>query len=255
VYTFFVWDVLQPFPLFMILIGAAIAWLWYRRRESWKWLVTLTMPYLLLLGLTIPAVAYQLRGTLEWRYGAVEERPPDTDGIVVLSGGLYSADGQRSRPEPDEDTQSRCLRAFDLYRRGKPCPILVSGGDDAPASRPKCAEVMRDFLVPLGVSPADVLVEKRSRTTFENAVEARKLLDEKHLRKIMLVTSAIHMERSVACFRKQGIDVVPCPCQFRATPSDGSRFGFLPSAGALQDSQRACHEWLGVVWYWFKGRI
>jgi uncharacterized SAM-binding protein YcdF (DUF218 family) len=255
-YTFFVWDFLQPLPIFMLLTGIGIAWLWYRRRETRKFLFALTVPYVLLLLFSIPALAYFLRGSLEWRFGALDERPADADAIVVFSGGYYQADGPRTEAELDEDTQGRCLRARELYFQGeKRCPILVSGGQDPDRPTPSSAEVMREFLVKLGVSSADIIVETRSRTTYENAVESRRLLDERGLRKVVLVTSAIHLERSVACLRKQGIETIPCPCQFRATPSEGSRYGFLPSPTALQDSQRVWHEWLGLAWYWFKGRI
>lgn len=253
-YTYFVWHVLQPLPIFMLLTGIAIAWLWFRRRETRTRLLAVTIPYLVVLMISIPALAYQLRGSLEWRHDSVKERPADVDAIVVLSGGFYQADGPRTAPELDEDTQSRCLRGLELYRQGKPRPILVSGGE-ASSLRPTCADTMRDFLVKWGASPSDILLEKQSRTTYENAVESRKLLEQNHLKKIILVTSALHLPRSVACFRKQGIDVLPCPCQFRATPEDTSRYGFLPSAGAIQDCQRVCHEWLGMAWYWFKGRI
>jgi uncharacterized SAM-binding protein YcdF (DUF218 family) len=245
---------LQPFPIFFLLTGIAIGWLWYRRRETRTCLLAVTIPYLIVLSISIPALAYQLRGSLEWQHGSVDKRPADIEAIVVLSGGFYQADGPRTAPELDEDTQSRCLRGLELYRQGKRCPIVVSGGE-ASSSRPTCADAMRDFLVRWGANPSDILVDKQSRTTYENAVESRKLLEQNHLRKIILVTSALHLHRSVACFRKQDIEVLPCACQFRATPSDGSRYSFLPSSSALQDSQRVCHEWLGMAWYWFKGRI
>jgi uncharacterized SAM-binding protein YcdF (DUF218 family) len=256
VYTYFVWEVLQPLPILLILMGIVLLWLWYRGRESRRVLLVLTIPYGLLVAFSVPALAYQLRGSLEWRHGPVHDRPADVDAIVVLSGGLYRADGPRAKPELDEDTTSRCLCAFRLYRQGKHCPILVSGGQASSKEPPPgCAETMRDLLIEWGVNPADLIVEPHSRTTYENAVESCKLLQERGLRKVILVTSAIHLARSVACFRKQGFDVLPCPCQLRATPADSSRHTFLPSVGALQDSQRACHEWLGMAWYWLKGRI
>src|SRR5262249_31225188 len=144
---------------------------------------------------------------------------------------------------------------LELYRQGGRCPILVTGG--APADYPElgCAEVMRNFLIDLGVTSSDVLLESQARTTYENALESGKILQERRLHKIIVVTSALHLGRAVACFRKQGSEALPCACQFRATPTDSSRYGFLPSAAALQDSQRVFHEWLGLAWYWLKGRI
>jgi uncharacterized SAM-binding protein YcdF (DUF218 family) len=256
VYTYFVWHVLKPLPIFFIWIGIAIAWLWYRRRETRKCLLVVTIPYVLLFVFSMPAVAYLLRGSLEWKYPRLYILPENTDAIVVLSGNYFPVDGGRTIPELDEDTESRCLYAWQLYRQHKRCPIVMSGGPDPELTgRPACAQVMRDFMVKLGVDPKDVSTESRSGTTYENARETRTLLEQNHFHKIALVTSTYHLPRSVACFRKQGIETIPCGCQFRATGGEDSRYGFLPSAGALQESGRAWHEWLGMAYYWLRGRI
>jgi uncharacterized SAM-binding protein YcdF (DUF218 family) len=255
VYNYLVWHLLQPLAIFLIWMGVVVGWLWYRRRETPKCLLVVTIPYVLLFLFSMPAVAYVLRGSLEWRYPALSQRPPDTDAIVVLSGGFYPADGPRTQPELDEETQGRCLCALELYRQGKPCPILMSGGPSSDPTWPTYAEVMRDFIIRLGANPADILVENQSRTTYENAVESRLLLEKNHLRKSVLVTSSYHLPRAVACFRKQGIEVIPCGCQYRATPEDKSRYGFVPNSTALEESRRAWHEWIGIAYYWLRGRI
>src|SRR5947208_2392186 len=75
VYTYFVWEVLQPLPILLALTGIALLWLWYRGRESRRVLLVFTIPYALLVAFSVPALAYQLRGSLEWRHGPVQERP------------------------------------------------------------------------------------------------------------------------------------------------------------------------------------
>jgi uncharacterized SAM-binding protein YcdF (DUF218 family) len=156
----------------------------------------------------------------------------------------------------DEDTLHRCLHAARLYREGPACPILVSGGKVDPESEgPACARVMASFLRRLGVRRRDLVLEDRSRNTYENARESARLLEERGLRKVVLVTDAVDMYRAERCFRKQGVEVVPAPCHYRATRFRLDLFTFLPSPGAARGFQRAWHEWLGTAWYRLHGRI
>src|SRR5262249_37927778 len=55
-----------------------------------------------------------------------------------------------------------------------------------------------------------------SRTTYENAVESARLLNDRDMPRVVLVTDAAHLRRAVACFRKQGLDVIPCGSHYRA---------------------------------------
>jgi uncharacterized SAM-binding protein YcdF (DUF218 family) len=74
--------------------------------------------------------------------------------------------------------------------------------------------------------------------------------------RFILVTSAAHMPRSMALFRKRGLEPIPAPADFRApeTQSSGpSRF--FPGAGALGQTQTALHEYLGLAWAWLRGEI
>jgi uncharacterized SAM-binding protein YcdF (DUF218 family) len=240
----------------MILLGFAIFWLWRRRRETRKRLLLLTFPYLLLVIMSVPAVSYLLLGSLEWHYPPLEQRPADASAIVVLAGEVNQVGDPQSPFQLGKETYYRCLKALELYRQGKPCSILVSGGISDPHSPgPPCADLMRDLLLKWGVESSDVIVENQSRTTFENAVESSNLLRERNFHKIILVTNANHMVRAHGCFQKKGMEVVPSGCRFGATPNSPDRFGFVPSVEALKGSESVCHEWLGLAWYWLQGRI
>jgi uncharacterized SAM-binding protein YcdF (DUF218 family) len=111
---------------------------------------------------------------------------------------------------------------------------------------------MRDFLRDHGVADCDLIVEDRSQSTHENAVEYRKLLEQERIGKVILATDAVHMFRALRSFQKQGIEAVPSVCAHRATQFGWSVFSFLPDAGAVQLHQQVFHEWLGVTWYWFR---
>ena len=98
-------------------------------------------------------------------------------------------------------------------------------------------------------------IESTSRSTYENAVECRKLFERKGIRKIVLVTEATHMRRAALCFRKQGVEVVPAACHQRATEFKFSILNFLPSPNAADGISDSVHEWLGLAWYRLRGRI
>jgi len=255
-YQVLVWNLLQPFTLLYLLSGFALMFLWRKRRETRARLRRITVPFVFLTVLCFPPVGYLALGSLEWQNPPLTQRPPDTQAIVVLASATYPADAVRPRPELDDGTVRRCLKALEMYRQGGPCPIVVSGGKvQADIPGPPCAELMRQFLLQLGVSDADLIVEDHSRSTYENATESRLLLDERQLHKIVLVTDACHMVRSAWCFRKQGLAVVPCGCHYRATQFSWRLADFLPNPSAALRGQQVCHEWLGCAWYWLWGRV
>jgi uncharacterized SAM-binding protein YcdF (DUF218 family) len=249
-------ELLQPFPVLFLLMAVALVVLWLRWRGGRRTLIVLSILFGLLTLLCLPAVAHFVLGSLEWQYTPLTQRPENCEAIVVLAGSIKPAEALRPEPELSMDSYYRCLEAVRLYRNGARCPVLVSGGKvNADDPGPPCAEVMRTFLVQLGVAPEDVIVEGRSQTTYENARFSQELLQERHLERIVLVTDATHLFRAERCFRKQGLDVVPAPCNFRAGSFDWSLRTFLPSPWAAVYGEDAAHEWVGSIWYWLKMRM
>ena len=170
---------------------------------------------------------------------------PSADAIVVLSGGLY-----RNAPEYGGDTISghvleRLRYAAHLYRlTGK--PVLVSGGSWRAGARPESQAIKesleQDFRVPVQ------WLEDRSRNTRENAKLSAALLHKEGIRKIYLVTHALHMPRSREAFERVGFQVTPAPTIF-ATHEPLSVLHFLPHSSTLETSTILLHEWIGRVWY------
>src|SRR5262249_52139316 len=148
-------------------------------------LLAVTVAFLALVVGSLPSVGHLALGSLEWQYPPQE--PATADAVVVLGGGGLPPDSVRPEPEMDASCIRRCLHAAALYHR-RPCLLLVSGGKPDPtASGPAWSEVMRDFLVRLGVPGEHLVVEGSSRTTFENAVESAHILRGRHITKIALV--------------------------------------------------------------------
>jgi uncharacterized SAM-binding protein YcdF (DUF218 family) len=248
-------DLAQPTVFLSLLTLLAAANLWRKRKENRGRLLWLTVPLVLLVLWCMPATSYLALGLLEWSNPPLQRRPADTEAIVVLSGYLRVATSGGTQVELGEDTLCRCVRAAEVYRDGKRCPVVVSGGKfDAAAPGPALAVAMGDFLRRQGVAEDDLIVEDRSLTTYQNAVESCRLLDERGIHKIVLVTDAAHLDRAVACFRKQGAEVIPCGCRYRALGIDWSLRAFLPDPTAARGTQDALHEWLGSAWYRVQGK-
>jgi uncharacterized SAM-binding protein YcdF (DUF218 family) len=247
---------LQPYSLALLLSALGLAILWRRRRESRGRLMLVTASFAAIVAISEPISGYLALGSLEWSYPPPEPEPAGIQAVVVLAGNLSPPDGPRRRAELGHTTVYRCIHAAKLYRRLGPLPVLVCGGP-APggSSCPPVAEVMREFLVEMGVVPTDLLVEADSRTTHENAVGARAVLDPLGYRRVFLVTEASHMPRAERCFRKEGFHVVPSACRYRATSFKPTAFGIVPTLSAAQACHDALHEWLGLAWYRLRGHI
>ena len=247
---------LQPFLILVVLITLLQLWTWRdwvisRRRVFW-----LTMLVLLLYAFCTSAVSYLAAGSLEWRHPPLATRPPEAKAIVVLSGGITPPDKVRLRAQLNSNSIRRCLRGAELYHEGPPCKVLLSGGvveSDRPG--PSLAEAMRDLMLQLGVPAEDILLETRSRSTYENALFSAPILGERDLDPVLLVTDATHLERSIRCFEAQGVQVIPAGCGYSATEFQWTAFNFLPTPSAARGNQAVFHEWLGMAWYWIKGRF
>jgi uncharacterized SAM-binding protein YcdF (DUF218 family) len=251
----FLTEILNPYAILVLLVAAALANVWWKHREVRRRLLLVIAPLVALMLLSLQPVEYVLLGTLEWANPPLARKPDDAGAIVVLAGGVRAANARRLRDELDEATTHRCLCASTLYHEGTACRVLVSGGKAADQPGPPCAQVMRGFLIELGVKEADVIVEDSSRTTYENAVESHKLLQERGIHKIVLVTDATHMVRAAACFRHQGLEVVPAACHQDATEYTPGLVDLVPNPTSVRSCQRVWHEWLGLAWYRLRGRI
>jgi uncharacterized SAM-binding protein YcdF (DUF218 family) len=246
----------QPYTCLMLATAVGIVNLWRRRRESRACCYFIALPFGAVFVLSLPLVAYLALGSLEWGYPPRDRRPGGASAIVVLSGAVLVRDAVQPRDELGDSTLYRCIEAARAYCAGPPLPVVATGGNADPESpATPCAVLMANFLPTQGVSTADLIVEPRARSTYENAVESRKLLQSRGVRKVILVTEATHMRRSVLAFRKQGFDVTPWPCHHQATELRLEIAHVLPNAGAAAACVTVAHEWLGLAWYWFTGKI
>lgn len=179
---------------------------------------------------------------------------PEAQAIVVL-GGYLRYEGQTGRPVEIGGASDRLLCAFQLYRASKAPLILLSGGNLVSSSAvPPEADLASRILQEWGVPSSAILIEDRSRTTHENAIFSAPILAARGIQRILLVTSAFHMRRAAATFRRTNLNVLPFAADFlaEAGPPDFP-FSLLPDAGAAVNSGIAVKEWLGLIAYRIRG--
>lgn len=222
---------------------------WHWRRLGWG-LVAFGLGWLLLWSLPMPS--FWLRAGLERQ---IPQRAaadyPESAAIVVLGGGI---DGGRPgwRDGPNlSSAADRTWFAAQLYRADRAPWVILSGGTvDASNPMESEAAAMANFIQDLGVPASALVLEIESRNTWENALYTRALLRERGIDHVLLVTSALHMPRAIALFRKQGIAVIPAPTDFEAVPPTGPwPLRWMPDAQALDGSSRALKEYLGLWVY------
>jgi len=201
------------------------------------------------------AVSSLLCNLLESRHPRPERlaRPPAA--IVMLTG---QTDDARRSPSFYELTESsdRFVETLRLAHRYPDALVLLSGGSSEllNAGPQGEAQVLGRLAREIGVKPGRLLVEDRSRNTRENAVESRHVLARHNIRgPVLLVTSAVHMPRAVACFRGVDQPVIPWPVDFQ-----GHGYGlgaFVPKTDPLLRNRMALHEITGLLVYWLTGYL
>lgn len=206
--------------------------------------------------LSAPAVADALRSRLERLYPPVAVASlPAADAILVLGGGVEPAIPPRVLPDLG-GAADRLWLAARLYRGGKAPVVLVAGG--APVTRdPQRPEsdAMAWVLRALGVPRAAILRESTSRDTAENCRNAAEILAERAARRVLLVTSALHMPRALATCRSAGIRAWAAPTDHRVTERGTTVLDWVPAASGLASSESALREMLGYLVYRLRGDI
>jgi uncharacterized SAM-binding protein YcdF (DUF218 family) len=245
----FIKQIILPPVLWMLpLVVVLVCW---RRRWARKLLLA-NLCLILLLHSGI--VGRWLRYPLESRYAPLVN-PKDAgpyDALVVLTSGSIPAGGLLPFPTIDEHMFRRLDEAWRLYRI-QPKPIIVSGGHVNPFTDERGENaIARDYLVHWGVPRHHVLGEAKSRDTFESAIEAGKLLNQNGWKRYLLITSAVHMPRSMLAFSTHAPEPIPAPGDFTLGEWQLSPLDFAPSVSAGRAIALSMHEYMGLANYYLR---
>lgn len=223
------------------LLLTALAGLALRRRLPRLGALLAWTGLLALLALCLPYTAGRLSALAGEPPPLQPEDARSAQAIVILSGGALEYAPEYGAASPKPATLERLRYGARLARRFG-LPVLVSGG--APAGGTPEALVMketleRDFGVAVRWS------ESASLDTAQNALYSSDILERAGVKRILLVTHAVHMRRAQAHFAAFGLDVVPAPTRLREPFGVDTVFDLLPSMESLYASYLACHELAG----------
>ncbi|MFA6154347.1 YdcF family protein [Mesorhizobium sp.] len=247
------WFFIQPLNLaiFLLLAGLLAAMIGRRR-----FAVTGSAVAFLILALAAwTSLGAMMLTPLEQRF----PRPPlpaKVDGIVVLGGGFEGAINLARGGYELNAGGDRMVEAAVLARRFPEAKVVVSGGNgELFLDGEGDATTAPRLLGALGVAPERLILESKSRNTYENAVFTKALVTPKPGETWLLVTSAFHMPRAKALFDKAGFPTVPWPVDYRTSGKEGIGLFRDNPADSLQATTTATREWIGLVAYWLSGRI
>lgn len=243
---------LSPLPLVGLIL--LVAWVMRFLKRTRLAVATTCMAVALFLVFSVEPLARWLILPLETRYEPITQ--PDAfrnvRWILVLGS---SASEDADAPPTTRLSGIASLRLAEGLRLQNALPestLILSGGSvfgDAPS-----ATVMSRAAVDMGANPERLRIHPNPLNTREEAAFMREAVGDKPF---LLVTSASHMPRAMMLNRKAGLTPIPAPTARRAvgnTLKSDPAF-WLPSARALEMSERAIHEYLGIAWAWLRGHI
>jgi uncharacterized SAM-binding protein YcdF (DUF218 family) len=246
---------LYPIGLTLLLLVIAL-FLWRRRPRSARGLIIAAALILWVSSTDLASSA--LVQSLERQN--VPLSLPSAAAMVVLGGATHSGVPPRPTVEVNE-AGDRVLYAAQLYRQGKAPKVILSGGRIAwhGAGSSESGD-MAQLIEPMGVPKGAILEDPDSLNTRENAVNVQKILQAQGIQDFLLITSAIHMPRSLMIFRKLGMTPIPAPTDFLKSDLDlgqstneAKLLSLLPQSENLGFTTQALKEYLGIWVYRLKG--
>lgn len=252
---------IYPLGLSCLLMALGFFWLW--KHPKWaSWAIAAAF-FVLYFSSNI-LVSNKLVSSLESQY--LPPNPmPTADAIVVLGGATLPALAPRPWVEVSE-RGDRILYGARLYNQGKAPKLILSGGRITWRGGSGASEAgdMQEIAMAMNVPAADILLAETSLNTRQNAVNVKALMAEQNIDSLLLVTSALHMPRSVAIFKQLGINVTPAPTDYLVPQEtfEGAEQTFqarlislFPDSAAIDQFTAAMKEYVGFLFYRLRGWV
>jgi uncharacterized SAM-binding protein YcdF (DUF218 family) len=252
-------------PLFIYPLGLSCLLLfislWLCFKRSRLTVVPVTLALIILLISSNSGISNRLIASLERQYPPRSDLP-SAEAIVILGGATRNNEPPRLFPDLSEGGD-RLLYGAKLYKAGLAPKIILTGGRiNWYGGDSSEAESMATILDLIGIPRKAMILEPSALNTHENAVFTKEILERENIDRVLLVTSAAHMPRSLAIFRKQDINAVAAPTDFlvsdrnliEARASSRARIlSLIPRAENLDYTTQVFKEYIGTIIYRLRG--
>lgn len=234
----------------MLLVSGVLMCLFTKKQKTGKLIVTLGV--VLLISMSYSALPDRLLGNLEQKYPPLMDisRATDVKWIVVLGGGHLIDSGMPLSSRISGESLSRIAEGITIHNKLPHSRIVLSGGSGF-YSIPE-SKTMADIACELGLDKKDIVEEPAALDTEDQAVLIREIVGSD---RFILVTSAFHMPRSMAFFKKNGMHPIPAPTGHRIKKQNNSPFMFFPDSRNIEKMRIAVHEYAGLLWAKIRGQI
>ena len=244
---------LYPLPLSLWISFLGLYLLWFTtKQKTGKILVSAGLIILTLFSCSV--IANKLLRPLEKKYDSFEMKGSSSVSkiedesaikyVVVLGGGHTSDPELPLISQIGRNSLVRLMEGIRIYRKYPGVKLILSGGrvfDPVPE-----ADTMARVAMEIGVPENDIILESKSKDTKDQAKIIKSIIGSEPF---VLVTSASHMPRSMAMFRKLGMSPIPSPIGHRVRGGQGlSPHSFFLGTGNLRKAELAVHEYLGLTW-------
>ena len=247
---------LLPSTLILLMLVLGLIFLSYENGRRWG------LRFLAIGTISLAAVGFLPLGNwvimpLESRFAGTPLPEPGADiaGTIILGGfedGWVSA-GRHGLAV--NEAAERLTEGMLFAKRWPKSKVVFTGGvGGLLAGGIDAAKPVAKFLRASGISPDRIVLESKSRNTYQNALFTKELLKPSPDETWVLITSAYHMPRSVGVFRKADFKVIPAPVDFRTRDYRDVYRMFERIPSGLERLDVSSREWVGLLAYWLMGR-
>lgn len=246
------WHALSPSNFLIILATIGVIFLIFNNRKLAK-IFLIPSVSLLFVFMSFPVSDFIMM-PLEKRFNIPKEMPEKIDGIIILGGAEDIPRSASWRRPQMGDAGERFIETARLARRYPNVPVIFTGSSGNLYFKVDGIDyrLAEYYLRTLGIPKERLIIEDFSGNTYENFVFVKPLLPDEE-GTYLLVTSAYHMPRSVGIARKQGVNVIPYPVDYRSRSAYHRQFKFQ-FANNLVILEPAVKEWIGLTVYYLVGR-
>ncbi len=237
-------ELMNPLSIGLMVAMLGLLSLYLSRYRLAKLLLVFSFVWIALLS--YGPVSSALLKPLETRYPALLNTPVDVDYVLVLGNGHKTDATLPITTEVDPTALIRLSEGIRHYNNLADAKLVLSGYSGL-FDQNSHAQMQKRLALALGVDAADIVTFDTTKDTQEEAQQMQKLVGKKPF---ILVTTASHMPRAYAIFKKLGLNPIAAPTDYHARGK--SEWLHMPRGDALRGSDIAFHEYYGLIWEWIK---